>query len=109
MIGDRVYEDAKTVVVDAERLIIQVELGSYIGYSVRNEPFTVWDRAEESEGHAFRTYSKSQYLDFIKSGAIADEVHAGPFGHYGMACLNHVVDVVSASEPVVTEAAHGKV
>jgi hypothetical protein len=27
----------------------------------------------------------------------------GPFIHYGIACLNHIIDIVSVSEPVIKE------
>lgn len=50
------------------------------------------------KGSAFAVYSKSRYLDFIEVGTIADDIHLGPFKHYGIHALNHIIDVVS-TEP----------
>ena len=72
--------------------IIQVDFHSYIAYSIRNEFFTSWDDYEEFDGNTFRIYKKSRYLDFPK-----------PYKHYGICCIDHVVDIISTSEPVVRE------
>ena len=50
------------------------------------------------KGSAFAVYSKSRYVDFIEVGTIADDIHTGPFKHYGIHALNHIIDVVS-TEP----------
>ncbi|WP_139492683.1 hypothetical protein [Brevibacillus dissolubilis] len=104
VIGDKRYEDAHSIIIDEDLPVIQIDFETYIGYSVLNESYTTWDDAEEFEGKVFRIYSKSKYLDFIKVGTFASEDYPGPFKHYGMCCLNHIVDVVSTSEPVVREA-----
>lgn len=91
-----------TLTQDNDRFpLIQVEFESYIGYSILNETFTVWDDYEQFEGKIFRIFSKSRYLDFIRSGTIATEEYPGPYKHYGIAALNHIVDIVSISEPVI--------
>jgi hypothetical protein len=61
------------------------------------------DKYEIFEGKAFRIHSKSRYLDFINIGTIASEEYPGPFKHYEIACLNHIIDIVSAYEPTITE------
>ncbi|MNI32283.1 hypothetical protein D3C73_861910 [compost metagenome] len=81
--------------------LIQLEFESYIGYSVLNESYTVRDDYEQFEGNIFRTFSKSRYLDFIKAGTIATIEYPGPFKHYGIAALNHIVDIVSTVEPKI--------
>jgi hypothetical protein len=103
VIGDLVYQDAGVFVADEQLPVIQVEFQTYIGYSIRNESYTVWDDTEEFEGKWFRIYTKSKYLSFIAQGTVADDVYPGPFKHYGMACFDHIVDVVSTSAPKVTE------
>lgn len=102
-IGDKVYEDALSIELDEELPIIQIDFETYIGYSVLNESYTSWDDYEVFEGKIFRIYSKSRYLDYIKAGTFASEDYSGPFKHYGMSCLNHVVDVVSISVPIIKE------
>jgi hypothetical protein len=74
---------------------------SYVGYSVRNESFTVRDQAEQFEGTVFRLYSKSRYLDFIAQATIASDDYPGPFKHWGIICLNHIIDIVAAHDPIV--------
>lgn len=91
-----------TLIQDDSRFpIIQIEFDSFIGYSILNESFTVWDDYEQFEGNIFRVFTKSRYLDYISVGTIATEEYPGPFKHYGIAALNHIVDVVSISDPVV--------
>jgi hypothetical protein len=103
VLGDKIYEEASSIIIDEDLPVIQIDFETYIGYSVLNESFTSWDDTEEFEGNIFRIYSKSKYLDFIRVGTFASEDYPGPFKHYGMACLNHIVDVVSTSEPIVKE------
>lgn len=83
--------------------IIQVDFHSYIAYSIRNEFFTSWDDYEEFDGKTFRIYKKSRYLDFISNGIFASKDFPKPYKHYGICCIDHVVDIISTSEPVVRE------
>lgn len=83
--------------------LIQVNFNSYIAYSIRNEFFTSWDDYEEFGGKTFRIYKKSRYLDFISNGIFASKDFARPYKHYGICCIDHVVDIISTSEPVVRE------
>ncbi|MGN7760774.1 hypothetical protein [Paenibacillus sp. 22594] len=102
MIGETSLE-AYPINVDENAPLIQIEFESYIAYSVRNESFTSWDEYEKFEGKIFRIYNKSRYLDFIGVSTFATEDFPGPFKHYGISCLDHIVDIVSMSEPVVSE------
>lgn len=83
--------------------IIQVDFHSYIAYSIRNEFFTSGDDYEEFDGKTFRIYKKSRYLDFISNGIFASEDFPKPYKHYGICCIDHVVDIISTSEPIVRE------
>lgn len=89
--------------IDYSLPIIQLDFNWYIGYSVLNESYTVWDDYQKFEGKSFRIYNKSRYLDFIKAGTIASVDYPGPFKHYGIACLNHIIDIVSVDEPMIKE------
>ncbi|MEH7355593.1 hypothetical protein V7150_18865 [Neobacillus drentensis] len=88
--------------VDETLPIIRIEFNWYIAYSVRNESFTVSDEYEVFDGEAFSIYSKSRYLDFIKVSTIASDFHPGPFKHYGINALNHIIDVVSTEPPIIS-------
>jgi hypothetical protein len=73
----------------------------YVAYSVRNESYTTVDNYEVFEGRKFVKYSKSRYLDFIREATFADDRYPGPMTHWGIFCLNHIIDIVSCSQPVV--------
>lgn len=102
-IGDKVYENAQSIEIDEDLPVIQVDFETYIGYSILNESYTSWDDYQKFEGKSFRFYSRSRYLDFIKVGTFATEDYPGSFAHYGMVCLNHIVDIVSISNPTIKE------
>lgn len=102
-IGGKVIKNVHSIDYDYTTPLIQIDFESYIGYSILNESFTSRDNYEEFEGKAFRIYRKSRYLDFIKVGTFASEDYPGVFKHYGIVCLNHIIDIVSVSEPVVKE------
>jgi hypothetical protein len=80
-----------------------VDFEAYIGYSVLNESITNLDDYEEFEGKAFRIYSKSRYLDYINVSTFASNDYPGPYKHYGIACLNHIIDIISTEEPIIKE------
>lgn len=102
-IGDKVIKNVHSIDYDYMNPLIQIDFESYIGYSILNESFTSMDHYEDFEGKAFRIYRKSRYLDFIKVGTFASEDYPGAFKHYGIVCFNHIIDIVSVSEPIVKE------
>ncbi len=102
-IGEIEINDTYSIDVDESLPLIELDFEWYIGYSIRNESYTSWDDYEEFEGKTFRIYSKSRYLDFIKVGTFATDNYPGPYKHYGITCLKHVVDVVSVSVPIIKE------
>lgn len=75
---------------------------SYVGYSVRNESYA---DAEPSvgDGRLFVEYTKSIYLDYLAKSTVATETYPGPFKHWSIYCLNHVVDVASTEVPFLRE------
>lgn len=108
-IGDEAAEgledvapDSREVVADAEPPSYEILFEHYIAYSVLNESFTVWDDEETFEGKLFRIYSESKFLTYIAAGTIATDDYPGPFRHYGIAALNHIVEVASMQPPRVT-------
>jgi hypothetical protein len=101
-VGDVVIEDCHSIDVDQTLPILQIEFDWYIAYTVRNESFTTLDEYEVFEGGVFSIYSKSRYLDFIEVSTIASDDHPGPFKHYGINALNHIIDVVSTEPPTIS-------
>lgn len=78
-----------------------VEWPNYVAYSVRNESYVTKDEYEIFEGRNFVKYTKSRYLDFVAQATFAGDRYPGPMTHWGVFCLNHIVDVVSCSEPLL--------
>lgn len=74
---------------------------SYVAYSVRNESFTSRDTYEQFTGRLFVEYSKSRYLEFIKASTIASDDYPGPLKHYGLFCLDHIIDVIAVEAPEI--------
>ncbi|WP_157201874.1 hypothetical protein [Massilia sp. Root335] len=79
--------------------IFTVEWPDYVAYSIRNESYVTTDEYEVFEGRNFVKYTKSRYLDFVEQATFASDSYPGPMTHWGVFCLNHIVDVVSCSEP----------
>ncbi|NRT80545.1 hypothetical protein [Clostridium beijerinckii] len=102
-IGNKVIKNVNSINYDYTNPLIQIDFESYIGYSILNESFTSMDNYEEFEGKSFRICRRSRYLDFIKVGTFASKDYPGTFKHYGIVCLNHIIDIVSVSEPVIKE------
>jgi len=100
-IGDIVLPGTREIVADHSTPAWELVFQSYVAYSVRNESFATFGPEEASVGSSFRTYTRSNFLDFVSSGTFADEQHPGPFVHYCILCLNHIIDVVSTEPPEI--------
>ncbi|MFT8341247.1 MULTISPECIES: hypothetical protein [Clostridium] len=106
VIVDKIITDCYPINIDAHLPTLQLDFESYIAYSITNESFTSWDDYEVFEGNAFRIYTKSRYLDFIKEHTFAHQVCGDVYPtltHYGIVCLNHIVNIVSTCTPVIVE------
>lgn len=79
----------------------EIVFGSYVAYSIRNESYVVMDKSEVFTGRLFNIYSRSHFLDYVRASTIASNNYPGPFVHYGINCLDHIVDVVSIDEPAI--------
>ncbi len=86
---------------DDQKPVVKITFDFYIAYSVLNESYVVQDRYEKYKGAFFRLYKKSRYLDYISLGTIATSDYPGPFKHYGICALDHIIDVVSVEEPII--------
>jgi hypothetical protein len=100
-IGDVVLSEARPVVVDETCKIYEVLFGTYVAYSIRNESYTSGDEGEEFTGRLYRFYSKSYFLDYVRLATFATDEFPGKLSHYEFVCANHIVDIVSDSEPAI--------
>jgi hypothetical protein len=101
-VGDVLITGSRAIVSDETCAAYEVIFPDYIAYSVRNESFTVRDDDEEYEGRLFCVYRKSKFLEYVREATIVSDKHPGPFKHYGINCLNHIVDVASTRAPEIT-------
>ncbi|MFF2174850.1 hypothetical protein ACFVT8_00070 [Lysinibacillus sp. NPDC058147] len=103
-ITDAFEVEASAIEVDDNLPILQLDFETYVAYSIIDESFTVMDDYENFDGNFFRIYTKSRYLDFIKEGTIAEDIFPEKqFVHYQIPCLNHIIDIISYEEPIITE------
>jgi hypothetical protein len=93
--------DCRTVDSDESCRAYEVRFDLYVAYSVLNESFATADKSEKYEGRLFRLYTVSRFLDFVRSTTWGDDDYPGPIRHYEVVCLDHIIDVATAKEPVI--------
>lgn len=71
----------------------------YLAYGVRNESHVAIDPYEVRVGRIWVVYSKSRYLDYLALACHTHELCGHPLTHWGVNCLNHIVDVVGPHHP----------
>lgn len=99
--GSRKISDLRPIVSGDTCLRYEIVFGSYVSYCVRNESYVVLDQSEVFTGRLFNIYSRSHFLDYVRAATIASEDYPGKFIHYGINCLDHILDVVSVDEPAI--------
>jgi hypothetical protein len=97
----KMLSGARAIVQTTESKVFELSWPTYVAYSVRNESFVSSDKYEEFEGRLLVKYSKSRYLDFVAAATFASSDHPGPLQHWGLCCLNHIVDVVAVGAPSI--------
>lgn len=85
--------------------LFEVRWSHYVSYSILNESYSRWDDGEEFQGKSFRLYSKSHYLDYLKTIPMI-QILAPSHHHWRIVCVNHIIDVASEREPSI--ARYGK-
>ena len=101
-VGGVIIPNSREIVSDEGCSAWKISFNSYIAYSVRAESFTVLDPDEEFTGRLFCLYSKSKFIDYVREATIAKSVFPELTSrHYGINCLNHIVDVISFEEPEI--------
>lgn len=75
---------------------------SFLAYTVGHEGFIMPDEGAESEGKQFARFRRSRYLNQIEESCYGEDVHPGLRFHYGIYCLNQLIDVVTSDAPRIT-------
>ena len=82
----------------------EITFEDYILYMTRNESYTSWDRYEIRHGRYFILFERSRLLErlpeFVECGLI-QAAGANTYKHYGIYCQNHIVDIITAHDPVI--------
>lgn len=89
-----VYEDMDQV--------YEIVFDDYVIYQNRNESYTVWDDYEIRRGNYLIIFEKSRLLDYYEDVLFDfdDEVtKREKRKHFGIYTENHILDVISNSEP----------
>jgi hypothetical protein len=81
--------------------VFEIIWGTYIAYCVVNESYALGGKSDIYEGRRFRVYSKSLFLDYVRTDTFGDDQYPGPSKHIGISCGNHIVNVVSVSDPSI--------
>ena len=97
----KILSESRQIIHGPRMRAFEITWPTYIAYSVRNESYTTLDEYEKYEGRNFVKYSTSRYLDFVSKSTFAANDYPGPFSHWGLLCLNHIIVVVSVDEPTI--------
>jgi hypothetical protein len=73
----------------------------YIAYSVRNESYAIPEEGQPPLDRMLSERSGTAFLAFIAKSTLATNKFPGPFKHWELVCLNHVIDVVSTAAPKI--------
>ena len=92
------WEDCTPIEPTSDCRIFTLEFERYVAYCVTEEMVGSCGKYEdeEYEGRLLRIYSKSHFLDFIARDTGG---HFEEYRHYKIACLNHIIDIVSNKPP----------
>ncbi len=101
IVGEATIEGVSSVDITNDSATYYVEFDHYVAYSVLDESYTVWDEYGKWEGHKFRVYTKSHFLEYISKDTFADDDYPGPYRHYALICENHIVHIASCNPPTI--------
>ncbi len=100
-LGGLPLPQAQRIISTDQCLAYEIIFRTYIAYVVCNESFAKSDPGDVFTGRHFRMYRKSQFLSYVRETTLACDLHPGPYKHFEIICLNHVVDVASVDEPSI--------
>jgi len=94
---------------DADVTTYQIDFPYYVTFLVAVDDYTRWNDREVFRGDAFRIYEESPFIEYLEKDFLATNDFSGKKPTvYGLACLDHIVYIVSYVEPIVKEITEGK-
>lgn len=102
---DEAQNGATLVFPDMSELY-EISFDDYILHQTRSESYASYDAGEVQKGNALAIFEKSRLLDVLPvltdCRKFADgSFYPGKWAHYGLFCVNHVIDVISCVEPEI--------
>lgn len=73
----------------------------YIAYAVRNESYAISEEGQSPLESMLSERSGTAFLAFVAKSTLATNEFPGPFKHWELVCLNHVIDVASTTPPII--------
>jgi hypothetical protein len=106
IVGKQVSEILKTPIEYSSAPYFELVWNRYFTFMVRDESAAAFRKEEESVGHGVRIFKKSWLLESVPE--LSNGLHElsgvrGSVKHFGIYCLNHIVDVLAYEEPVVSD------
>ena len=99
------FQDATPVYPDVDE-VYEITFEDYIINQTRNESYATYDEYEIRKGNPLIIFEKSRLLDLLPQLTACTSCTDGTFypekwTHYGIYCENHVIDVISCSQPKI--------
>ncbi len=84
----------------------EIIFDDYILHQTRNESYASYDSGEVKKGRGLVIFEKSRLIDALPVLTDCRKFEDGSFypekwTHYGLFCVNHVIDVISCREPEI--------
>lgn len=93
---------------DTDVTTYRIDFPYYVTFLVAVDDYTRWNDRETFRGDAFRIYEKSPFMEYLEKDFLSPTMAAIDYPGkeptlYGLACLDHIVYVVSYVEPIIAE------
>lgn len=94
------FDSVSPIEISRSAEAIELLWGDYIAYAVLNESFATADPDGPPES-MLRCRANTAFLDYVARDTFATDDYPGPFDHWELICLNHVVHVASRTAPEI--------
>jgi hypothetical protein len=102
VVGRQISDIMSDPIELADSDTFEIHFRRYFVYLVRDEAGFPPEKDSHFDGTQFRRYQKSRFLDFVTETSFSDDVRPHPLYHYGVYCLNDLIDVISPAPPVIS-------
>ena len=82
---------------------LSIRFRGVVAYQLYDETFGRPDKFEPDTKGVLREYSKSEYLEYLRSGTLFPWVRTGRFRHFGLSLGDAILDVVAEGDPEISE------